>query len=191
MCNTRKVIRLVRHGPSAHAWPTQRITAEEFREWIRVMNETGIAADSHPPGELAPSIGDTAVVVCSDYRRSVESATRLVPDCKPRVSILFREVGRPWSGSWSVRLPLAVWDLGSRVLWWMNWITTDESIYTARRRARDATFKLVGLADEYADVLLVGHGMLNALIGRELWRLGWQGPRRATDEYWGMSTYQK
>jgi len=73
----------------------------------------------------------------------------------------------------------------------MNWITTDESIYTARRRARDAKFKLVGLADEYADVLLVGHGMLNALIGRELRRLGWQGPRRATDEYWGMSTYQK
>jgi broad specificity phosphatase PhoE len=155
------------------------------------MNESGIAADSHPPGALVTTMHGIRVVVCSDYLRSIESAARLIPGCEPRVSSLFREVGRPLNWNGTIRLPLRLWDYLSRLLWWTNWIATDECIHTARDRAREAALELAKLAEEFGDVLFVGHGALNQLVGRELRRLGWQGPRRATDEHWGMSVYQR
>jgi broad specificity phosphatase PhoE len=191
MSNGRKVIRITRHGRSAHPWPTQSISAAEFRQWIHVMNQTGIAIDSHPTAELVAMARGVPVVVCSDYLRSIESAARLVPGCAPRVSSLFREVGRPIPGNWRVRFPLTAWDHVSRMLWRADWIATDECVHTARRRAHEATLELGHLAEEFRDVLFVGHGMLNALIGRDLRRLGWRGPRRATDDYWGLSVYRK
>ena len=72
-------IDLVRHGRSAHLFPTGWITLPEFREWISIFNQSGISDDSRPPEELVRLIADSPVVVCSDYPRSIESAARLCP----------------------------------------------------------------------------------------------------------------
>jgi broad specificity phosphatase PhoE len=182
-------IHILRHGRSARPFPTRWITPAEFREWIALYNRTGIAGESAPPAELVATIGDVPVIVCSDYPRSIESAARLIPNRQPRISATFREVGRPLQANWNVRLPLKVWDRFSVLLWNMNLISGDESIHAARRRAQEAARELVSLAEESSRVLFVGHGMINVLIGRELLRLGWQGPRRVDDAHWGLGTF--
>jgi len=184
-------IQLIRHGRSALPFPARWITPAEFREWIALYNRTGIADESTPPAELVATVGDVAMVVCSDFPRSIESAARLVPNRQPRISPTFREVGRPLQGNWKLRLPLAVWDRFSVVLWNRNLVSGDESIHAARRRAQEATRELVSLAEESSRALFVGHGMINAMIGRELCRQGWQGPRRVDAAHWGISTFRK
>jgi broad specificity phosphatase PhoE len=184
-------IQIIRHGRSALPYPSNWITSTEFREWIAVYNRTGIADESTPPAELVATVGEVPVVVCSDYPRSIESAARLVPNRQPRISPVFREVGRPLQANWNVRLPLKVWDRFSVSLWNMNLISSDESIHAARRRAQEATRELVSLAEESSRVLFVGHGMINAMIGGELRRLGWQGPRRVADVFWGITTFRR
>jgi broad specificity phosphatase PhoE len=184
-------IHLVRHGCSAHLWPARRITAQEFCEWIVAFNRTGIAADSFPSDELVAATRGVGVVVCSDLPRSIESAAHLAPEHSPRISSLFREAGRPLNGNWPIRLPLDVWDYISRVLWRINWISTDEPIHVARSRAREATRELVRLAEEFGEVLCVAHGTLNSLVGQELRGLGWEGPGRVLDKYWGMTVYRR
>jgi len=155
------------------------------------MNRAGIAGDSQPASETVAAARRAQVMVCSDFPRSIESAGRLVPGCQPRISPLFREVGLPLQEDWNVRLPLTVWDYASRWLWMLNCIQTNESIHAAMRRAREAARELTRLAEESGHVFLVGHGGLNALLGLELRRRGWSGPRRATDDHWGLSTYQR
>jgi broad specificity phosphatase PhoE len=184
-------IHLVRHGRSARPFPTCRITPAEFREEIAFYNRTGIAETSTPPDEIIAAVGDVPVVVCSDFPRSIESAARLVPNRQPRISATFREVGRPLQWNWKIRLPLEAWDWFSVLLWKMNLISSDESIHAARRRAQEATRELVSWAEESSRVLFVGHGMINAMIGRELCRQGWQGSRRVDDAHWGFSTFCK
>jgi broad specificity phosphatase PhoE len=182
-------IHIMRHGRSAHPFPTRWITPAEFREWIGIYNQTGIAADSRPSDEQIAMVGDAAVVACSDYPRSIESAARLAPNRQPIVSAIFREVGRPLQRSLHIRLPLHVWDRLSILLWKWNFISGDESFHAACQRAKQATRELVSLAREFSRVLLVGHGMLNALIGRELRRQGWRGPRRVNHDYWGIVSF--
>src|SRR5690242_11723164 len=100
-------IDIVRHGRSAYPFPTDWITLPQFREWISIFNRSGISDDSGPPEDLMRLVAGEPVVVCSDYPRSVELAARLCPGRQPRISAMFREVGRPLQGSWHLRLPLA------------------------------------------------------------------------------------
>jgi|SRR5579863_4154776 len=185
----RSQIQIMRHGRSAHPYPNRWITPAEFRDWITVYNRTGIARDSGPPENLTAALGDVEAIVCSDYPRSIESAARLFPTARPIISPLFREVGRPWPGSQKIRFPLRVWDGLAVLLWNLNLFTTDESIQAARQRARAATHQLINVAEQFSRVLFVGHGMLNALIARELRGQGWRGPREINNDYWGMTSF--
>ena len=181
----------MRHGRSALPFPTRWINPAEFRDWIAVFNRTGIAVDSLPPDDLRGMIDDSVAIVCSDYPRSIESAARLAPNLRPNISAEFREVGRPLQVNLSIRLPLKLWDRCSVVLWKAGLISADESFQAACRRAQEAARQLVSLAQASSRVLLVGHGMLNAMIGRELRGEGWHGPRHVTDEYWGLATFSR
>jgi broad specificity phosphatase PhoE len=93
--------------------------------------------------------------------------------------------------NWNICLPLTLWDRFSVLLWKLNLISGDESIHEARQRTQDATRELIALARTFSSVLFVGHGMINSLIGRELRRQGWRGPRRVNDDYWGLASFQK
>jgi broad specificity phosphatase PhoE len=181
----------MRHGRSALPFPSAWISPPEFREWITAYNRTGIADDSFPPHHLRGMIDESMEIVCSDYPRSTESAASLAPNHRPNISTAFREAGRPLQASWSIRLPLKLWDWASCMLWKAGLISADEPVQEARRRAQEAARQLVSLAQASSQVLLVGHGTLNAMIGRELRCKGWSGPTHVSDEYWGVATFLK
>jgi broad specificity phosphatase PhoE len=182
-------IALIRHGRSEYAPPTRRITPSEFRAWIEGYNRAGIAAESAPAEDIVAAVRNIDCVVCSDLARAVASADRLCPGRRARVSPQFREAGRPVGADWSIRLPLWVWDRISVLMWHIGWSVTDEPRVTARARARAAARELVALAREHQRVVCVGHGRFNAMVGAELRRMGWRGPRRTAGEHWGLSTY--
>jgi broad specificity phosphatase PhoE len=182
---------LVRHGRSAHPLATHRLTAAEFRMWIVDYDRAGIAADSVPPPELMAATCDMPCVVCSDLPRALASAGLLSPHHVPRALPLFREAGRPVGGHWRVRLALTLWDRVSVWLWTRGVLASDESVDVARVRAREAADELVRLAAEFSRVLCVGHGMFNALVGRALLGLGWEGPPRVANHHWAATTYRQ
>ncbi len=61
----------------------------------------------------------------------------------------------------------------------------------AQPRAKDATVRLCQFAEQHGSVLLVGHAIFNRLLGRELRRIGWHGPRSPSGGYWGIGVYRK
>ncbi len=87
---------------------------------------------------------------------------------------------------------MRAWRLLFRSAWFCGLSRHTESIAVSNRRARAAAERLVELAEAHGCVLLIGHGIMNILIGRQLRRLGWSGPLHLVmRRYWAPSIYRK
>lgn len=128
-----------------------------------------------PPPSLVSRAAAARCIVTSTLRRSVESAALLAPGRPVLSEALFVEAGMPVAGPGRLAIRPKHWDAFARMAWVLGWSKGTESWPAARRRARLAAERLNDLAREHGSVLLVGHGMLNALIQRALRASGWAG----------------
>ncbi|MEO7580899.1 MAG: hypothetical protein ABIT83_25120, partial [Massilia sp.] len=81
------------------------------------------------------------------------------------------------------RLPATLHTACLRLLWAAGFSAGIESLVHARVRARGAAQALAALAAD-GPVLLLGHGIMNRLIARELTTLGWMASERQGKGYW-------
>jgi len=144
-----------------------------------------------PPNESVTAIQGHRVVVCSHLVRSVESAKALGCSEVHVKDPLFCETAIPHFDIGSVPLPISVWIVVLRLLWLFGFSGNGESLIDARRRARQAAERLVELAEEYKNVLLVGHGLINHFIAKELQKIGWLGPSKPGNGFWGYGIYER
>lgn len=186
----RRII-LVRHGRSSLRVP-KRIPRDTLRSTARRYNEAGIRSKPRPSAPLRREAGCAGVIVCSDARRAVESARALDSTREAEIDPLFREAGLPL-GTWlPLRLGFDTWVLIAGIAWFWGWSAGTESLAEARSRARTAARRLIHLSTAHGSVMLVGHGVFNALIAAELQRRGWQGPLwRPTAYPWEFAAYAK
>ncbi|HJE68756.1 hypothetical protein [Pseudomonas oryzihabitans] len=60
-----------------------------------------------------------------------------------------------------------------------------------RNGGRDRQQKSATLAGGPDNVLLLGHGVMNRLIARQLQRQGWVEVSKSGSGYWGFAVYEK
>src|SRR5512143_1796832 len=157
-----RVIILVRHGRSA--LPTRKsIASTGLRSLARRYDEAGIRRTPAPTAELRRQAAAAGIIVCSDTRRAVESARALDRTRDPLTDRVFREAGLPLVSPLPLRLSFDAWVIIARVAWFLGWSAGGESVAAARRRASKAVRRLTRLSSKHRSVLLVGHGVFNAL----------------------------
>ncbi len=74
--------------------------------------------------------------------------------------------------------------------WFCGWSQDAESFSEARSRAHRAADRLAELARVHGSVMLVGHGLMNALILRVLGRAGWHGSASHA-AYWSVVALER
>jgi broad specificity phosphatase PhoE len=85
-----------------------------------------------------------------------------------------------------------LWAGVARARWFCGWAPGVESFGHARERAQRAARMLQLRAEqEEEDVVVIGHGLMNALIAAQLWALGWHGPSFPSRSHWGFGTYSR
>lgn len=177
-------ILLVRHGRVSCDRRT-RIRGREFGGWVMAYDAASLDLSLAPPRGLVDQIAATEYIATSTLRRAIESAA-LLAGGRPVISdSLFDEAGVPVRFPFGLALRPEQWDVVARTAWFAGWSGAGESFRQATRRADRAGEHLSALARAHGSVTLVGHGMLNTLIGRALRRRGWTGagsPRA----YWGV-----
>lgn len=182
-------IALLRHGKPKFpksGW----VSGNEFRDWLGTFNANGLSDRSLPPPELLKGVEKYSCVVCSDIGRSIESAGHLGLKEREVEDRLFREAELPhWNHSW-LKLPPALWTALLRVLWLMGYSKDCESKSEAKARAERGAQKLIYLAEKEGSVLLVGHGIVNRYIAKELSAKGWAGPRSPRYGYWSFNVFK-
>lgn len=179
---------LLRHGKTnLRPWPW--IRAAELGAWVDAYNSAGIR-DSPPPAAAVNAAGRCNAIVTSGLLRSVESGRAL--GSKMQISDgLFSEAGLPYRSAAFVRMPPYVWALLFRFCWSLGFKTNGESIHAFRVRAQSAARLLMSLAREHGSVLLVGHGLINRFIARELLSAGWKGSGKTKIRHWGFTEYER
>jgi broad specificity phosphatase PhoE len=175
---------LVRHGrPSCDE--RSRIRGRDYPTWVRNYSAAPLDLAVMPPGELVSYAANAGCVITSSISRARASAALLAPDRPILAEPLFDEAAMPHDIGLDVALSPGVWDFWARVAWFFGRSRGGESLGQALTRARAATQRLAELAHEHGSVMLVGHGMMNALIRHQLRRTGWS-TSALRSAYWSL-----
>lgn len=172
---------LARHGRPAWDFETA-IPGRAFAEWRRGEDDAPLDPSSRPGKELEQHVRGAHCVAASPLRRSRESALLLAPSAQPLVDACFREGELPSAFRSALRLGPEVWAWLARSAWFCGWSGGVESFREARARAAQAAALLTAEARRGL-VVLVGHGLMNILIARQLRRTGWRGPRFPSSQH--------
>lgn len=177
----------MRHGQPAMA-ASKRVSAADMEDWINGYNRAEIADQPVPATSL--QLAATATVIVSSTAPRALSSLRAL-GLEPRhVDALFGEAHLPY-GQWKLpRLSPFTWAFILRVLWLCGYSRNGETISAARLRASMAAQRLLSLARE-GPVLLLGHGLMNRMIAKELMAKGWSRRSRNGSHYWGAVVLAK
>jgi len=182
-------ILLVRHGRPAFDDRTP-IAGSGFATWVRGYDGAPLDVSVPPPPGVRAQASYVGCVATSTLRRAQESAVLLAPGRPLVCDSLFAEAGIPSAIPSSLRLTPRRWAFVARVAWFCGWSRDAESFSGARSRAHRAAERLAELARVHGSVMLVGHGLMNALILRVLGRTGWHGSASHA-AYWSVVALER
>ena len=179
---------LMRHGKPALTG-SAKVTSREMCNWITEYDLSDTGEDIPP--DFSKSLAFSASrIISSPLPRALSSlkALGLEPDV---IDEVFREAGLPVFHLPGFRLSPIVWAAFFRVMWLCGLSRNVERVGIAKRRAAQAANSLVGLANASdGPVLLMGHGVMNRLIARELKSLGFKEYCCQGNGYWNASIYR-
>ncbi|BCG65853.1 MAG: hypothetical protein methR_P3721 [Methyloprofundus sp.] len=182
---------LLRHGKPK--LPTfARLSARDFSQWIDAYNHAPLDQTLPPPQSALAIAQSCSTVVCSDLRRSNDSAHRLGKINIDYIDPIFREVDLPNAQIDWPKLSGNFWLVCFRILWLLGYAPHCESLVTAKKRAAMGAEKLQQLAEQTGSVIFVGHGFINKFIAQSLLAKGWQGQdsTKLNSHYWQFSVYE-
>lgn len=178
----------MRHGKPAFTG-SAKVTSREMSNWIAGYDLSDTGEDI--PLESSKLLAFSASrIISSPLPRALSSlkALGLEPDVIDKV---FREAGLPVFHMPYFRLSPTVWAAFFRVMWLCGISHNVERVEIAKRRAIQAADILVAFAKESdGPVLLMGHGVMNRLIARELKSLGFKKYCCQGNGYWNASIYR-
>lgn len=162
------------------------VGGKEFKQLATAYAKSGIK--DFPPESIKQDFLSHHVV-CSNLDRSIQSAKRLGLKQINLSHRLFRESDIPHFDYSFIKLPVTVWLVILRIMWLFGFSKNGESFSAAKRRAKKAAKELIELAEQNEKVILVGHGLMNRLIAKQLRCNKWLGPTSPGKKYWEYGTY--
>lgn len=164
------------------------LKASEFKQIAAAYALSGI--QDFPPKKLINHF-NSFYIVCSDMQRSIQSAERLGFKEIHLSDEIFRESDIPHFLQSYIKLPMILWLILFRVMWLFGFKRNGESFIAAKKRAKIATQKLIAIAHENEKVILVGHGIMNRMIAKQLRAKNWSGPISPGKKYWKFAIYSR
>jgi len=160
-----------------------------FAKFIKNYRNISITPDSEMAVNIANVIPVDSLILSSDLKRAVQTATAVTGGTAFRIDKLFREVSLPLlhlpgttkcSHWWGLSIALRICGLAGKV----------ESTKQAKLRVTIAAAQLSKEAMT-RDVVLFGHGVMNYFIAKELLSSGWSGLIPRNIKHWDVMVLTK
>lgn len=164
------------------------ISAKEFKNLVKQYNDAGIRDE--PPEKLKKYF-KSYYVICSNLERSIQSAIKLDINRINLTDNLFKEADIPHYDRGFIKLPVGIWLIFFRIMCLFGFSQNGESFIQAKKRAVNAVKMLTALAEENEKLIIIGHGLMNRLIAKQLITEGWKGPVSPGKKYWQFGQYNK
>lgn len=181
---------LMRHGKPSLP-PQQSVTSVDFKNWIEAYNSAEICENLKPELKSIEIAKSCNVVLCSNLKRSVNSAIVLGVNEIASTEHNLREMEMPWGKIANFKIQPKCWAVIFRILWFFGYSKNSESFKEAKLRASHAASLLEHSARESGSVLFVGHGMLNRYIAKYLVENGWQVREKVGSNYWEFGVLER
>jgi broad specificity phosphatase PhoE len=181
----------MRHGePDVPMLVDIRIRSREFARCLEIYDNRGISSASKPEDAVIDKFKTFNAVVCSDLKRSIDSALLLCSKQALIVDPLFREIEGTYLTIPFFKFAPKTWGNIFILIWLIGLFELKGSFKAGKARARHCAEKLINLAEANSRVLFVGHGFINTYIAKELISLGWNGSKMPSKRYWGYEVYR-
>ncbi len=166
----------------------KRIFASEFGRWISKYDSSDIKFKFSSKSEIEHLLNDADILVGSSLKRSTESI-EIFGKSDFVIDAVFNEAELPYADWRFFRLNPKIWLVVFRVLWFLGYYKNSESFKMFKLRAKRATKSLIDLSSEDKTVVLVGHGIMNSFIRKELLLVKYKEEKKLENNNWGYGVY--
>jgi broad specificity phosphatase PhoE len=162
--------------------------ASKLKNWLYIYDHAEIKKVLVSKDKILTIFNQSNIIFCSKLKRSLDSVA-LYGKSPDETDTLFNEVGLPFANWDWVKLPLSLWVVVFRVMWLFGYDNNGESLQDAKARAKKGADRLINACDENSTVTLLGHGLMNRLIGKELVKRGWKAKAKMGSANWGYGVF--
>lgn len=184
-----KQIILIRHA-KVDIENTTKIVASALKEWVEMYDVAEIHPDSNPSQETIDMVQHADLVVTSTLKRAINSVKVLGVDIYEQNTV-FNEAKIPDIGIPLLKFKPKRWLAIFRVLSLFGLGKKGTSLKASKQQAKEASQRLLELAEKHESIILVGHGGMNWLLRKELLRQGWKLESNPSNKNWGMTVLRK
>lgn len=161
-----------------------------FGTWIKLYNNSNIISEFSSKNKIKQLFDKSDIIICSNLKRSSDSVKIFEKPIYLKDAI-FNEAQLPFT-SWAfLKLNPKIWLVIFRVLWLFGYSQNSESFKESKLRAKNATCRLIDLAKEHKNIVLVGHGIMNTLIEKELKKQKWESTKKLENQNWSYGIFKK
>ena len=184
-----KQITLIRHA-KVDIDNSKKINSLLLKTWIDAYDTAPIHTESLPSKETVALVQNANVVLTSTLRRAIDSAKVLGVEVDEK-NELFNEADIPEVNMPYVKLKPKSWLVILRLMLLFGLGKKDASLKASKKQAMLAVEHLLSLSEEHENIVLVGHGGMNWLIGKALVKKGWELEGKMSHENWGATILKK
>jgi broad specificity phosphatase PhoE len=169
-----------------------KLSASGYAQWWATYEEKGLKPGQAAPARLHAAARD-AVILSSTRPRSIESVHAIAAgrpfDSDP--GLIEAPLPPPNWPRW-LKLAPRTWGVIARAWWWFfNHHAGQETRAEAQARAELTADRLVALAEQGRDVLVIAHGFFNTMVGVALRRRGWRLVEDEGYRYWSSRRFER
>jgi broad specificity phosphatase PhoE len=182
----RKII-LLRHG-EVNIKNYKNISANQFGKWIEEYNNSEIKPKIIKD-DIQNIFNQADIIICSGLKRSIQSV-EIFDQIPSSTEDIFNEAQLPYANWNLLKLHPKVWLVLFRILWFFGYSPNCESFKQAKQRTKQATQRLVELSKSNQTIVLIGHGIMNRLIAKELVLENWDNTKKLGNNNWEYGVFQ-
>jgi hypothetical protein len=191
---TTKRITLIRHGmPEAHYKYANRkiLKGSDLIDFIKDWNNCGLSPENKIPEKLKEIIRESDIFISSGLKRSIDSL-RLSGVIEIDSQELLNEADLPHGFLLNLKLPVIIWGILIRLLWFYGLKKNSESYKEFKTRVKEAYNYTITRTMEADSIVVMGHGFINMHLKRELKRNSWNHCfNYGGHGYWSFDIFEK
>ena len=180
-----KQITLIRHA-KVDIDNSQKVDASALQKWVEAYDTAPIDVESVPSEETMALAQSADVVLASTLRRASDSVKVLGLKVTEQ-NTLFNEATIPEVNIPFLQLKPKNWLVILRVMMLFGIGKKETSLKASKLQAKAAAKRLLELSITHDHVVLVGHGGMNWLIGKQLIKEGLIFEGNVSHKNWGVS----
>lgn len=168
-----------------------RMSPHEMGQIIRDYENSELNCQQQIPTDSNDIANQCDVFFASELVRAQSSIMMLDKPSDVIYNSCFNESNLPYQNWRSPKFTFFTWAILFRIAWMLGFNKNGESIKSGQERAQIAATKLINHTSSDQNTLLLGHGIMNRLVAKQLKQNAWRQTYNSGNGYWSYVVFEK